>query len=94
VVKKLQQHFFNLRRLKKCGLSPKTLTNIYRSTIESGCIITLPALHNTYSTRCHRKAKKIIKDNNNPVKDNTTCSHRYHTEGEVSTAASKLGPRD
>ena len=26
----------------------------------------LPALQVTYSTRCHRKAKKIIKDNNHP----------------------------
>ena len=42
-------------------------------------------------TRCHRKAKKIIKDNNH-------VSHclfsRYQPEGEVSTSASKLGPRD
>ena len=41
VVKKAQQHLFNLRRLKKFGLSPKTLTNFYRCTIESilsGCI--------------------------------------------------------
>ena len=41
VVKKAQQSLFNLRRLKKCGLSPKTLTNFYRCTIESillGCI--------------------------------------------------------
>ena len=41
VVKKAQQHLFNLRRLKKCSLSPKTLTNFYRCTIESillGCI--------------------------------------------------------
>jgi hypothetical protein len=85
-----------LRRLKKCGLSPKTLTNIYRCTIEStlsGCITAwysnctalnrkalqrvvrsaqcitrgkLPALQDTFSTQCHRKAKKIIKDNNHP----------------------------
>ena len=27
---------------------------------------TLPALQDTYSTRCHRKAKKIIKENNHP----------------------------
>ena len=43
VVKKAQQRFFNLRRLKKCGLSPKTLSNFYRCTIESilsGCITT------------------------------------------------------
>jgi hypothetical protein len=35
VVKKAQQRLFNLRRLKKFGLSPKTLTNFYRCTIES-----------------------------------------------------------
>ena len=35
VVKKVKQHLFNLRRLKKFGLSPKTLTNVYRCTIES-----------------------------------------------------------
>ena len=41
VVKKVQQRLFNLRRLKKFGLAPKTLTNFYRCTIESilsGCI--------------------------------------------------------
>ena len=41
VVKKSQQRLFNLRRLKKSGLDPKTLTNISRCTIESillGCI--------------------------------------------------------
>jgi hypothetical protein len=82
---------------KKCGLSPKTLTNFYRCTIESilsGCITAwygnctahnrrdlqrvvrsaqritgdkLSALQDTYSTRCHRKAEKIIKDNNHPI---------------------------
>ena len=42
VVKKAQQNLYNLRRLKKFDLSPKTLTNFYRCTIESilsGCII-------------------------------------------------------
>jgi gmma-aminobutyric acid receptor subunit gamma/deltex-like protein len=34
VVKKAQQLLFNLRRLKKCGLVPKTLTNFYRCAIE------------------------------------------------------------
>jgi hypothetical protein len=37
VVKKTQQCLFNLRRLKKCVLSPKTLSNLYRCTIE--CIL-------------------------------------------------------
>ena len=39
----MQKRLFNLRRLKKFGLSPKTLTNFYRCTIESilsGCITT------------------------------------------------------
>ena len=94
VVKKAKQSLFNLRRLKKCGLSPKTLTYFYRCTIESiltGCITAwygnstthnrralqrvvqsaqritrgkLPAIQDTYSTRCHQKAKKIIMDIN------------------------------
>jgi pantothenate kinase type III len=91
VAKKAQQRLFKLRRLKKFGLSPKTLTNFYRSTIESilsGCITAwygncstlnrkalhitaqhltggkIPALQDTYSRQCHRKAKNIIKDNN------------------------------
>ncbi|XP_064842981.1 uncharacterized protein LOC135554550 [Oncorhynchus masou masou] len=92
IVKKAQQRLFNLRRLKKFGLSPKALTNFYRGTIESilaGCITAwygncsalnrkalqrvvrsaqgiiggkLPALQDTYTTRCYRKAIKIIKD--------------------------------
>ena len=74
---KEQQLLFNLKKLKKFGLVPKTLTNFYRCTIES--ILsgveqsvkhitggTLPALQDTYSTRCHRKAKKIIKDIKHP----------------------------
>uniref|UniRef100_A0AAZ3NMA7 Alkylated DNA repair protein AlkB homologue 8 N-terminal domain-containing protein n=1 Tax=Oncorhynchus tshawytscha TaxID=74940 RepID=A0AAZ3NMA7_ONCTS len=96
IVRKAQQRLFNLRRLKKFGLSPKALTNFYRCTIESilaGCITAwygnctalnrkalqrvvrsaqritggkLPALQDTYTTRCYRKAIKIIKDINHP----------------------------
>ena len=95
VVKQEKWRLFNLRRLKKCVLSPKTLSNFYRCTIESilsGCTAwygnstshnrralkrvvrsaqritggTQPTLQDTYSTRCHRKAKQIIKDNNHP----------------------------
>ena len=113
VVKKVQQRLFNLRRLKNCGLSPRTLTNFYRCTIQSilsGCITAwygnctalnckalqrvvrsaqcitlgkLPALHDTYSTRCHRKAKKIIKDINHlshclftPLSSRRRCQYR------------------
>ena len=41
VVTNVQQSLFNLRRLNTFGLSPKTLTNFYRCTIESalsGCV--------------------------------------------------------
>ena len=88
VVKKAQQRLFNLRRLKKFGLSPKTLANFcilsgcitawygncsdrnrkaLQRVVQSAQLITggkLPALQDTYSTRCHRKAIKIIKGNN------------------------------
>ena len=35
VVMKAQQRLFNLRKLKKFGLSPKTPTTLYRCSIES-----------------------------------------------------------
>ena len=35
VVKKAQQCLFNLRKLMKCGLSPKTLINFNRCTLDS-----------------------------------------------------------
>ena len=35
MVKKVQERLFNLRRLKKLALSPKTLPNFYRCRIES-----------------------------------------------------------
>jgi gmma-aminobutyric acid receptor subunit gamma len=110
-VKKVQQRLFNLRRLKKSGLSPKALTNLYRCTIESilsGCITAwygncsahnrkalqrvvrstqhitggkLPALQDTYTSRCHRKAIKIIKDNKHPsncmVTPLSSITHSY-----------------
>ena len=38
VVKKAQQRLFNLRRLNKFDLIPKTLTNLYRCIL-SDCII-------------------------------------------------------
>jgi hypothetical protein len=43
----------------------KALQRVVRS---AQCITggKLPALQDTYTTRCHRKAIKIIKDNNHP----------------------------
>ena len=58
-VVKVQQSLFNLRRLKKFGLSPKTLTNFYRCTIESilsGCITTW---YGNCTTRNHRSLQRV-----------------------------------
>ena len=57
-VKSAKQHLFNLRRLKKFGLAPKTLTHFYICRIESilsGCI-----------TAWHGNFTKSIKDINHP----------------------------
>ncbi|KAM9572505.1 uncharacterized protein ACWYII_005213 [Salvelinus alpinus] len=123
---KAQQRLFNLRRLKKFGLSPKALTNFYRCTIESilsGCITAwygncsahnrkalqrlvrsaqritggkLPALQETYTTRCHRKAIKIIKDNNHPSHCLfTPLSSRMRARGECQLiVVSRKCPKD
>ena len=60
VVKKAQQRLFNLRRLKKCGLSPKTLTTFYRCTIESilsGCIT---AWYGNCTAHNHRTLQRVV----------------------------------
>jgi hypothetical protein len=90
VVKKAQQCLFNLMRLKKCGLSPKTLTNFYRCTIEnilSGCITT----HNRRALDVTGRPKRSSKTTTTRA---TACSPCYHPEGEVSSGASKLAQRD
>ena len=61
MVKKAQQRLFNLRRLKKFGLSPKALTNFYRCTIESilsGCI---PALYGNCTAHNRRALKRVVR---------------------------------
>jgi hypothetical protein len=61
VVKKAQQRLFNLRRLKKFGLSPKTLTNFYRCTnksILSGCII---AWYGNFSAHNRKALQRVVR---------------------------------
>ena len=103
----LQQCLFNLRRLKKCGLSPKTLTDFYRCTnavSPPGMAIAppttaglsrswgaLPALQDIYSTRCHRKAKKIIKDLSHPSHGLfTLLPSRWQRQGMCIKAGTRL----
>ena len=60
-VVKVQQRLFNLRRLKKFVLSPKTLTNFYRCTIESilaGCIT---AWYGNYTSLNHKALQRVVR---------------------------------
>jgi hypothetical protein len=58
---KVQQRLFNLRRLKRFVLSPKTLTNVYRSTIES----ILPRCITTWYGNCtdhnHKALQRVVR---------------------------------
>ena len=78
VVKKAQQRLFNLRSLKKFGLSLITLTNFYRCTIESilsGCITTwygnCSAHNQTALQRVVRSAQRITGANYLPSRTPT-----------------------
>ena len=59
-----EQRLFNRRRLKKCSLSPKTLTNFYRCTIESnrsGGIIALYGNCTAYNCRARQRVVRSAK---------------------------------
>ena len=60
VVKKAQQHLFNLRRLKEFGLSPKTLTNLYRCTIESILSSCITTWYGNCTTQNHRALQRVV----------------------------------
>ncbi|XP_062916365.1 uncharacterized protein LOC134352807 [Mobula hypostoma] len=58
--KKAHQRLYSLRKLKKFGLSPKTLTNFYRCTVESillGCITTW---YGNCPVQDRKKLQKIV----------------------------------
>eukprot|EP00061_Rhincodon_typus_P011654 g36841.t1 len=59
-VKKVQQHLFFLRQLRKLGMSKRSLTNLYRYTIEnilSGCIT---AWYGNCSAQDRKKLQKVV----------------------------------
>ena len=61
VMKKVQKSFFNLRRIKTFVLSPKTLTNFYRCTIESilsSCII---AWYGNCTARNRKALQRVVR---------------------------------
>jgi hypothetical protein len=61
VVKKAQQSLFNLRRLKKCVLSSKTLTNFYRCTIESILSGYITAWYGNCTTRNLKTLQRVVR---------------------------------
>jgi hypothetical protein len=71
VVKKAQQHLFNLRRLKKFSLAPKTLTNFYRCTIESILSDCITAWYSNCTIRKCRALQRVVWS--------SQCITRWHT---------------
>jgi hypothetical protein len=61
VVKKAQQCLFNLRRLKKFGVSPKTLTNFYRCTIESALSSCISAWYGNCTAHNRRVLQRVVR---------------------------------
>jgi hypothetical protein len=61
----MQQQLFNLRKLKKLGLTPKTLTNFYRCTIESILLGRITIWYGNYTTH-NRKALKMVVRSSRP----------------------------
>jgi hypothetical protein len=60
VVKKAQQRLFNIRRLKKFGLSPKTLTNFYRCSIES-ILSSIPAWYGKCTAHNRKALQRVVR---------------------------------
>jgi hypothetical protein len=67
VVKKMQQYLFNLSRLKKCVLSPKTLTNFY-AQLRASCRVVCYG----NCTILNRKALQRV------VRSAQTLDHQLH----------------
>ena len=61
VVKKAQQRLSNLRRLKKIGLAPKTLTNFYRCTIQSILSRCITAWYGNCTARNRRALQMVVR---------------------------------
>ena len=61
VVKKAQQRLLKLRRLKKCGLTPKTITNFYRCTIESILSSCITAWYGNYTAHIRKALRRVVR---------------------------------
>ena len=61
MLKKSQQHLFNLTRMKKFGLALKTLTNLYRCTIESILSSCITSWYGNCTIRNHRALQRVVR---------------------------------
>ena len=60
MVKKAQQHLFTLGRLKKFVLSPKTLTNFYRCTLESILLGSITAWYGNCTAHYRKALQRVV----------------------------------
>ena len=104
-VKKAQQRLFNLRKLNKFGLSPNTLTNFYRCTIEgilSGCITTWYSNCSTHNRRALqrvvRSAQRITGDKlpalQHPMSQQGQKDHQEQQPPGATTCSPRYHPED
>ena len=80
VVKKAQQRLFNLRRLKIFGLSPKTLTNFNRCTIESLLLGCITAWYGNCTALNRKALRRVVRSAQRITMGQTTCTpgHLQH----------------
>jgi hypothetical protein len=60
-LKKTQQRLFNFRRLKKFGLTPRTLTNFFRCTIGSFLSSCITAWYGNCSAHNHKALQGVVR---------------------------------
>ncbi|KAI3354821.1 hypothetical protein L3Q82_004625 [Scortum barcoo] len=61
LVKKAQQRLFFLRKLKRAGLSPQLLTNLYRATIESILCLSAAAWYGSCTAQDRKDWFRVVK---------------------------------
>jgi hypothetical protein len=84
LVKKAQQHLFNLIRLKKCGLAPNTLRYFCRCTIESklsGCINC--TAHNCRALQRVVRSAQRITGGTMPALQDTYCTQCHRKAKKI-----------
>jgi hypothetical protein len=88
VVKKAHQRLFNLRRLRKFGLSPKTLTNFYRCTIKSILSGSITAWYGNCTALKRKALQRVVQSAHHITGGQTTCPS-WHLQHPMSQEGQK-----